>query len=187
MRALPVISILAAYALVGCTAPAQTLAPLSSHFSGSGVAFAYPSNWNAAHFEIASSHVQAIVFLSTETLSDPCVRTANSGGCGSPVSALRQNGVLVDWAHRDFFGWTLEDADGSLTEIGGRRARVDWTAAVSENCARLGGGGELVATTEIPAAPDNWMEMRACVVGPAYDINRGQLEAMLASVTWDVP
>jgi len=82
-----------------------------------------------------------------------------------------------------FSGGGLEFATrGTLTTIGGRRATVEWTAAVSDGCASMGGGAELIAT--IPTAPRNYVEMRACVAGPGLDAVRGQLDAMLASVRW---
>jgi hypothetical protein len=172
-------------AMWGCdNAAAPTAALTRAHFIGQEVAFDYPANWNAAHFQIASSHIQAIVFLSTESLSDPCRHSANAIECGSPVERLAENGVLVDWSHWDFMGWDLDTAKGESAQVDGRNAKVDWSSAVSQACARLGGGAEMVTSIEIPDAPGNWIEMRACVRGPAYDATKASLEAMIASADW---
>ena len=79
-------------------------------------------------------------------------------------------------------GWTFDPSAGRPVVIGGRAGTLT-TADAREPC--LGIGGALEITVVIPrSAPDNWMELDACLAGPDTGPAFAQVVALLASVSW---
>ena len=85
--------------------------------------FRYPAQWQAARYEEHSSFTSALVFVSNQTMHDPCARTPTSIVCHEPVGSLGPNGVLVEWDVDGYPGWTLAGTPGTPLRIGGRPAR----------------------------------------------------------------
>lgn len=156
----------------------------ASHFAGAGLLLEYPGSWNAATYHVDSSFSSVIVFLSTESMFDPCRRSANAVECSEiPVAGLSENGILVNWSGRSFPGWSFDPNKGVLIEVGGLPGTFE-SAAVSEGCRAIGGEMELVATIPRPEAVWNWTDMRACLRGPALAELREQVQGMLDGVVW---
>ncbi len=182
--------------VVACSSPTPSETPLSTpgglgelatFDAGSELAFEYPGRWGAAQFNNVSSFSNAIVYLSTEPLFDPCVRQLNSVTCGSPLRGdLGTDGVFLDWTHWGFPGREFDSAGGALIEIAGRRATVK-NGPASDGCADIVGDAERLVTIEEPDVQSNWLEMTACLRGPDLDLIGAELDAMLASVRWLTP
>lgn len=104
---------LRAWAFLALVVAGCNQAPTMSHFNLDGLAFDYPSTWNAATFDMSSSFQHWWVWLSTETMADPCDRVSTSEmisiDCERwPVaSTLRENGVLLSWSSNGFPGWAF--------------------------------------------------------------------------------
>ncbi|OGO59379.1 MAG: hypothetical protein A2V85_08580 [Chloroflexi bacterium RBG_16_72_14] len=150
------------------------------------LSFDYPGAWSDARFDVVSSFSSVIVYLSTAHLSDPCSRTTGSIVCNrNPVSALGPDGVLVEWSRRSFPGWVFDPTQGRRTSIGGRAATLELVDPSEGTCQPVGGERELVVTIDDVIPDWNWTEMRACLRGPSLDDLQAQIEAMLATVTWN--
>jgi len=182
---------LASLALMACgTSPsslptATSSAPSLRHYEADELSFDHPAGWSDATFVVLSSFSTVLVYLSTAPLSDPCDRTPNSIACiRNAVSALGQNGVLVEWSRQSFPGWRFDPTVGRLTTIGGRAATVQEVALTQGGCQAIGGERELVVTIDDATADMNWTEMRACLRGPAIDGLQAQIGEMLATVRW---
>jgi hypothetical protein len=166
------------------SALAATSGGAPRHFDGETLSFDYPGEWRHATFDVVSSFSNALVYLSTAQLSDPCDRTANSIACTrSPVSILGPGGVLIEWSRDAWPGWTFDPTKGQRATIGGRRATVEQLDP-SPACQSIAGERELVVTIDDPVPDMNWTEMRACLRGPSLDGVQAQIAAMLATVSW---
>jgi hypothetical protein len=165
--------------------PSTSSTTVLHHFDGEVLSFDYPGTWREATFDMVSSFSSLLVYLSTAPMADPCDRTPGMVACvRSAVSGLEPDGVLVEWSRRAWPGWTFDPAKGRSTVVGGRRATLEQLDA-SEVCAAIGGVSELVVTIDDPVPDQNWTEMRACLRGPSLDGLTAQIEAMLATVTWN--
>ena len=154
------------------------------HFDGQGVAFDYPAEWTAAHFDVTTSFSSSIVYLSTSPLSDPCDRGPNSIQCGwAAASGLAPDGVLVEWSRNGFPGWTFDPTKGQPFNVSGRTATLEDVAA-ADSCKGIGGEREVVVTIDDPVPDQNWTELRACLRGPNLADLSAQLGAMLGTVRW---
>ena len=182
---------LVSLALMACgtspsSAPAATSsAPPLRHYQGDELAFDYPAGWSDAKFAVMSSFSTVLVYLSTAPLSDPCDRTPNSIACiRNAVSALGQDGVLVEWSRQSFPGWRFDPTKGRLAMIAGKAATFEEVALTQGGCQAIGGERELVVTIDDVTPDMNWTEMRACLRGPSLDGLQAQVEEMLATVAW---
>jgi hypothetical protein len=75
-------------------AAARTPAHLR-HFQGGGVAFRYPATWRRYAWRFDGSFSHSIVTLSTGAERNPCVTTATSIMCTSPLRRLEALADLV--------------------------------------------------------------------------------------------
>ena len=183
------VRILALVVIAGCSATpapsgADGIPGPTRHLVAPEVSFDYPGSWREGHFDVVSSFSSSIVYLSTSRLADPCDRGANSIACvREATAALDPNGVLVEWSHHGFPGWTFDPTKGQRVAVAERAATVE-EAAPSNPCRSIGGEREMTVTIDDPAADSNWVEVRACLRGPDLDPIRAQIGAMLASVAW---
>jgi hypothetical protein len=181
---------LAVVLLAGCgaTSPASWIlptAPAQSHFDSAGLSFDYPGAWSAARFDVVSSFSSVIVYLSTAPMSDPCDRTPNSIACTRlAVSSLAPDGILVAWSRRSWVNWTFDAMKDRPLAVAGRRATIEQLDP-EQGCRSVGGTRELVVTIDDPVPDWNWTEAWACLRGPSLDALQAQVEAMLATVTWN--
>jgi hypothetical protein len=177
---------LLAFVVGACSDSPPTAAPppVVRHFERDNISFEYPGSWGQAQFDVVSSFSNVLVFLSTSPLSDPCDRRPNSIDCvGSAVAALAPNGLLVEWSTHGFPGWTFDPTKGRLILVRGRRATFE-DVEPTDDCRRIEGDRSIVVTIDDGRTPGNWLEMRACLRGPAVDALRTQIQAMVATVRW---
>jgi hypothetical protein len=65
--------------------------------NGYRLEFRYPASWHAYNWMVVSSFTFSMAYLSTGVEHDPCVSTANTTTCGSPITKVEPNGVFVSW------------------------------------------------------------------------------------------
>jgi hypothetical protein len=173
------------WALVALVVAGCNQAPTLSHFDSDGVAFDYPSTWNAATFDMPSSFNHWWVWLSTETMADPCDRVSNSEmtsiNCErSPVvGKLRPNGLLLDWVSNGWLGWSFNANAGEPITVDGVGGTLEVLAADSD-CLALNGATQIrvIVPHEVP---HNWTDLDGCINGQFEGAVRDQIMAMLAS------
>lgn len=172
-----------ALALLVCGACAQPVT--LSHFDSDGLAFDYPSTWNAATFDIPSNFKHWWVWLSTEPMADPCDRVSTSDMTSitcdrSPVvGRLREGGVLLDWSSNGWLSWQFDANAGDPIQVGGREATLEVNAADTD-CTAIAGRTQVRVV--VPAGvPNNWSQLDACIAGPFDGAVNAQIMAMLAS------
>jgi hypothetical protein len=120
-----------------------------------------------------------VTYLSSQRMHDPCVRTGTSISCARQLGALRAGAVLVSWTRAGFPGLTLANAPGRRTTFAGRPSKLD--IARPGACADI--GAEETVTARISAeAPENYVEMQACLRGPSLAARERQVLALLGSL-----
>jgi hypothetical protein len=155
-------------------------APLRT-FQGGGVSFRFPASWTPYRYEYLSTIRSVIVYLSNETLHDPCQPSGGST-CGQPIDRLGAGGVLVTWTENGSPAWnfkTFKQSEGRPVTIGGRPAKL-----LAETSGRTCGSidaDELIEVV-IPNGRYNWYEMGACIRGPDVTTAEAQVKAMLHTV-----
>jgi hypothetical protein len=157
--------------------------PGLTRFSGSGISFSYPSQWQAQYANsVFSKAGGVIVYLSTERLQPPCL---NFTQC-EPLNTLPPKGVLVSWTYIGVPWYGLANAPGTRTRIGGLPARIIVNGrGVGSTCMFVGATGSVIAY--ISAGETGWMEMDACMRGPNFPRFEKQVRAMLQSVSFRPP
>jgi hypothetical protein len=151
------------------------------------IRFGYPAEWGALTSSDGGLIVRSMIWLSTEPFHDPCTSTTEGGRttvvCGLPVSSLRPNGVLVQWALGGLPGWTLDNVPGVAATIGGRPARIEvlggTNGALFEGCHALGGDEAVVA--RIARRRGGMYAVSACLRGPDLATSRLEVANVLAS------
>lgn len=150
--------------------------------------FEYPDQWHAASFEHPSSVSTVMTYLSTEPISNPCVRSGSAILCHSPVDELSEGGVLITW-----WRWGLHRANpgpdpeaGELIHVGGRSATIK-TAAESPLCFDIGAERYVLVQIPDPTLNGTWTRMDVCLRGPDLTAPMAQIDATLASVEWLAP
>lgn len=151
-------------------------------FERDGLAFRYPAEWRRYSWRDDSSFWHSIVTLSTAAQRNPCVTTANSITCGSPLRRLEPGGVLVSWASGGMPGWRLAARPGAPARIGGRAARL-FAGRPDETCAAIGGQMSIYASIARSAAHDG-IAMDACLRAPRLLATKRQVVALLATVSF---
>jgi hypothetical protein len=130
------------------------------------VSFRYPDSWRVHHWDIPSSGVKYIAWLSNARLHDPCIRRRTGYRCGRPIDRLPSRGVLVTWLLS-----VLPGADRARSGI--------WIA-------RPGPCGEIGADETISRRFRAYF-VEACIRGPGMTLAEQQVRAMLASARFPTP
>jgi hypothetical protein len=173
-----VLTVSAAACTVGT---ARFPAPLRT-FDGGGVSFLFPASWTPYRYRSLSTMRSVIVYLSNETLHDPCEPRGSSTTCGQPIDRLGAGGVLVTWTQNGSPAWnfkTFKQSEGRPTTVGGRPAKL-----LVETSGRTCGSidAEELIEVVIPNGRYNWYEMDACIGGPDVTTAEAQVKAMLHTV-----
>jgi hypothetical protein len=148
-------------------------------FRNSYVTFSAPAAWGTHVFPARPSpHETPLVYVSSQTLHDPCRPVGAGTACGWPVDRLEPGGVLIVWENRSFPGWTLESAEGKPVTIGGRAGR---RASIHPGeCVAVGGDKTVEVAIERPV-PSSWTAVTACLRGPDLAQATHRLDALLGS------
>ena len=158
--------------------------PQSVRYANSQLRFLHPTTWKAYPFRWRGElHFQPMLYLSTQPVHDPCETKGLTTTCTWPVQRLEPAGVLVVWENRGFPGWTLDDAAGKPTSVGGRKAK---RLVASGECRAIGGTVAIEVAIASPV-PSNWTQVTACLRGPNLAQNERALNAMLASTHFLAP
>jgi hypothetical protein len=151
-------------------------------FTGEGVSFAYPSAWQARRYEVTSSFLSVIVYLSPQAMHLPCVThhgTVNTTiTCNQPISRLDRDSILARWSTNGWPGWSFIRAPGIELRVGGRRAKLQVTRGSYGIAAK-----EIMSVVvQKPGIPDNWYEFDAYLSGTDNSLAEHQLRQLLRTV-----
>jgi hypothetical protein len=154
-------------------------------FRNSYLTFSAPAAWRTHVFRARPSpHETPLVYVSSQTLHDPCHPAGAGTTCSWPVDLLQPGGVLIVWENRSFPGWTLASVQGKAVSVGGRAAR---RASIDPGeCAAIGGDETIEVAIERPVA-GSWTAVTACLRGPDLTKATERLDALLASARFLMP
>jgi hypothetical protein len=151
-------------------------------YTSAGLKFSYPSSWHERPFRVSSSFADFLMFLSNQTMHNPCRTLGTHSGtiCRSPILKLDANGVLVQWVLGGMPGFRLAKQPGQHQVIGGLPSRVDTTFPGA--CSNIGAD----ETIEVVASRgrDNFYGLTACIRGPNLRYSTAQVMALLRSTTF---
>ncbi len=148
------------------------------------IRFGYPATWGA----LTSSDggfVRSMIWLSTEPFHKPCTSTTEGERttvvCGSPVSSLRPNGVLVSWRMGGTSSFNLDALPGIPAMIGGGSARIALLSngMLFEGCRKLGGDEAILTWAARPRG--GFYGLSACLRGPDLARSETEVATVLAS------
>jgi len=147
-------------------------------YSNSFLSFSHPAAWKAYPFRWSGElHFRPMVYLSTQTVQDPCSTNGNTTSCGFPVGQLRAGGVLVTWNASNPPASGL--GPGSRIKVDGHQARrVDTKGGT---CRSIGADRSVDVLIQTTPLPSPLTEMTACLRGPGLAREQKNLDALLAS------
>ena len=147
-------------------------------YSNSVLSFNHPAAWKAYPFRWGGElHFNPMVYLSTQTVQDPCSTNGNTTSCGFPVRQLKPGGVLVTWNASNPPAMAL--GSGSRLKVDGRQAaRVDTKGGI---CRSIGADKTVDVLVQTSPLPSTLTEMTACLRGPGLAQEQKSLDALLAS------
>jgi hypothetical protein len=155
------------------------------------IRFGYPAEWGALTSSDGGLIVRSLIWLSTEPFHEPCTSTTEGDRttvlCGTPVSSLRPNGVLLRWSLGGTQGSNLDNVPGAPAIIGGWQARIQvLTSGVSfDGCRQLGGDEAIDARAARPGG--GFYFLLACLRGPDLATLRIEVANVLASARFPFP
>jgi len=169
----------------GATAAPAGGNPPTATFHNSFLRFTHPVRWTPFRFErTAAPHVEPPLYLSNQTLHDPCRQQGPRRVCGWPVDRLARGGVLIVWENRTFPRWSLDASPGTLLRVGGRSARR--SAARPGECGAIGADETIAVAIDRPI-PNSWTAFTACLRRPDLAAAERQIAALLASTRFTAP
>jgi hypothetical protein len=165
---------------VGQTAQAADPPSPVTYHDADGLSFRHPATWKEYPFRWAGElHFQPIVYLSTQTVDNPCSTHGSETTCGFPVRRLEPGGVLVSWQVSGIPSLGLRSAPGAATRIGGRYAkRVNGRPGF---CRRIGADRTVEVSIGSPTKMSIPTQFIACLRGPNLARNMRRIDALLAS------
>ena len=165
-------------ALVGGCGPAVPSGSSIVAFEDEGLRLTIPPGWD----EIRSSEVRSDVgrtlfYLANQPLQQDCT----GDGCGPPLDALLDGGVLVWWSSARCAGVGCELPGGERLLISGREAARGSDTGV---CDPLGSSEEKVYAVSVTPQRLDWIVI--CARSPA-DRQRAELAPILDGIEWRTP
>jgi hypothetical protein len=163
-------------------AAAATADPVA-HFNDHGIDFDFPDSWQTYETQYHGLHWLPLVYVSSQTLSEPCISTPRSLSCSWPLDRLGDNGVVA--------GWYVVTLPRLMTRHVKKRrvmprhtimidgARVRFDRAYPGSCAAIAGDESLSLTV-----PRRSVSFWACIRGPDFRLSEQRLFAMLRSTTF---
>jgi hypothetical protein len=175
-------SIVVTIALVSAAAAA---AGPTAHFNDRGIAFDFPDSWQTYETQYHGLHWFPLVYVSSQTLREPCISTPTSLSCSWPLDQLGDDGVVA--------GWYVITLPRLMTRHVKKRrvrprhtimidgARVGFDRAYPGSCAAIAGDESLSLTV-----PRWRVAFWACIRGPDLRLSEQRLFAMLRSTTFSL-
>lgn len=149
-----------------------------AEYTDGGLSFTYPANWHAAKYDLRGSFGRVIVYLSSQSIHDPCVRSVGTISCGSPIGRLSPGSVLLAWSSIGGPTLHLADVPGQGITISGRQARLQ--VERPGICGQIGGDETVTGTIE--GGSSNFYQLVACLRSPGDDGSRRAIEDLFSSV-----
>jgi hypothetical protein len=166
----------------GQSPPSSRTALFTTHrANGYRLQFRYPASWHAYHWTVVGAFTFSMAYLSTAVEHDPCVSTAYIDTCGSPITTLEPNGVLVSWTAESFLG------ERDFSEAAGRIRRLPsgWFVKLSTHTHGSEGSSDarrtIVAVTAPTQHSKKFWTLRARLRGPKLASNTQAVLALLDS------
>jgi len=162
----------------GSDAHAAPKDPRLADYRDSFLSFSHPAAWKAYPFRWAGElHFRPLVYLSTQSLHDPCSTSGNTTTCGFPVGQLQPGGVLVTWQNSGPPALGL--GPGTQLRVGGRPAvRTDIAGGM---CRSIGADRTIDVRVATSPLPSPLTEFTACLRGPGLVQDEASVKALLAS------
>jgi hypothetical protein len=147
-------------------------------YSNSLLSFSHPAAWKAYPFHWAGElHFRPLVYLSTQSVQDPCSTKGNTTSCGFPVKQLEPGGVLVTWNASGPPAMAL--GSGKRVRVGGHPARrVDTAGGM---CRSIDADRTIDVLIQTSPLPSTLTEFTACLRGPGLAQEEKSVDALLAS------
>jgi hypothetical protein len=171
-----VILVLVSASAAGCGGGASKAGPT---FHNGFLAFGYPAAWKPGVFKVTGElHFSPMLYLSSQSLHQPCHTKQLATVCGWPVDRLEPGGALIVWENRGYPGWSLGAIRGKPLKVGGRDAKQQ--VMRPGQCSAIGADETIAVAIQRPI-PDNWTAVTACLKGPDLAKSERELDALLAS------
>ena len=155
--------------------------PVKVFYRSWGFTARRPDAWRSYPYEFIGTLGGTIGYLSTDTLRNPCRRTANSISCAqqSVLTRLSSNGVLIRWDELGRPGIdSISDFPGDPLAVGDSPARLEKPRPATGVCLVEGGAVQIQGTVLRPDAGENFIQMNACLgpdVGSAAELDADAL------------
>jgi hypothetical protein len=162
----------------GSDAQAAQKDPTLVTYANSSLSFSHPAAWTAYPFRWAGElHYRPMVYLSTQSVHNPCATRGNTTTCGFPVERLKPGGVLVTWQASG--PAAMELGPGTRIQVGGHVAsRVNTAGGM---CRNIGADRTVDVLIETQPLPSTLTEFTACLRGPGIAQEEKSVDALLAS------
>ena len=148
-------------------------------FRNGFLSLGYPAAWKPGVFKVAGElHFAPMLYLSSQSLHQPCHTKQLATVCGWPVDRLEPGGALIVWENRGYPGWSLDTTPGKPLKVGGRQAKQQ--VMRPGQCSAIGADETIAVAIQRPI-PDNWTAVTACLKGPGLGKSERELDALLAS------
>jgi hypothetical protein len=165
-------------ALVGGCGPAVPSGSRMVAFDDEGLRLTLPPGWEEIRSsELGSDVGRTLFYLSNQTLRQDCA----GDGCGPPLDALLDGGMLVWWSSARCAGVGCELPGGERLLISGREAARGSDTGV---CDAMGATEEKVYAVSVTPQRLDWIVI--CARSPA-DRQRAELASILDGIQWRTP
>jgi hypothetical protein len=162
--------------VAGCGGASSKAGPT---FRNSFLSLGYPAAWKPGVFKVTGElHFSPMLYLSSQSLHQPCHTQQLATVCGWPVDRLEPGGALIVWENRGYPGWSLDTTPGKPLKVGGRQAKQQ--VIRPGQCSAIGADETIAVAIKRPI-PDNWTAVTACLKGPGLTKSERELDALLAS------
>jgi hypothetical protein len=156
-------------------------------FVADGIRFAYPDSWNARRYTTLSTMSSWIVWLSPQSMHNPCVThhgTKNTTiSCNTPIEQLAPHSLLASWTTNGNPAWRFDHVVGTPITVGGRRAK--WSVQQPPTGPPSIGADESIdVVIPVPHTTDSWYQLSVLIRGPDLRSLTRQVRALVRSVRW---
>lgn len=145
----------------------------------------HPDAWRSYPYEFIGTLVGTIGYLSTDTLTNPCRRTANSISCDKKavLERLSTDGVLIRWGEVGMpLIRSISDFPGDPMTVDGSPARLVNPSLATQDCRAAGGAVQIPGTVLRPDAGANFLQLDACIGPDAGKAAELDVDALFRSI-----
>ncbi len=177
--------------LVGCAVAPSSAPPATGtmSFDEGGLAFQYPAAWQEFHYTVQSSFSDAIAYLASVNVPEPCATTVASDStsvdCEDRFSLTADTLVVAVMSYGSpGTDITQVPSDATALTVGGLPGYVETDGP---DAAVPGVDRTVTWTIARPGSISNVFMIEAQLRGPDLDRLQAQLDAMVATIRYDPP